>query len=106
VPQFQVRITQTAYSDLVAGSPTVSYFPRMDDVTQYTTGTDGANGDNGPGDVYIQSAVDDDGDAVPFTGQLAVLADNDVIVTGSIKRASSSDAMLIDALGDVRIYHP
>jgi len=96
VPQFQVTITQKTYSNLTGGAPAVSYFPSMSDVTQYGTGTNGANGNNGPGDVYIEGSN---------TAPLSVLADDDAIVTGNLT-TSGSGATLLDTLGDIRIYNP
>jgi Tfp pilus assembly protein PilX len=94
--QFQVTLTQTAYTLSTPASAGVSYFPSMNDVTQYAIGT---NTGNGPGDVYVQ------GDNSGSTNGLSILADNDAILTGNITTSDSS-SMDIDALGNVRMYHP
>ena len=97
VPQFQLKVGQTQYSNLTSGVPATSYFPNMKDVTQYQTGSTGANGTDGPGDVYIEGAN---------SGRLSVLADGNAVITGNITSANVNAAMDIDALGSVRAFHP
>jgi hypothetical protein len=97
--QFQVRISQTAYSNLTAGIPSTSYFPSTKDVTQYPTGTGGANGSYGPGDAYLEGT---------YTSKLAVLSDHSAVVTGPLLANSSTGGYgaIIDTLGGVRVFNP
>ncbi len=95
-PQFSFTVTLTTWPVTCPGA--VSYFPNVYDVTQYRTGSGGANGSDGPGDVYVEGTN---------KGPLALLADGDEWVTGPITTASgSTNATVLDALGSVQVYHP
>lgn len=97
-PQFQLTVAQRTYSNFKQGTTAAAYFPSMQDVTQYRTGTAGANGPNGPGDVYLDGIN---------SAPLSVLADGDAVLTGDLQdKPGSSAATLIDVLGNVRLYHP
>jgi hypothetical protein len=97
-PQFQVTITQKTYSNFQQGNAAIANFPSMKDVTQYGTGTGGATGTtSGPGDLYVEGAP---------TSSLALVAANDVVVTGSLNPSSPSNGIEIAARDNVRVYHP
>ncbi|MBN9618871.1 MAG: hypothetical protein J0H43_03965, partial [Actinobacteria bacterium] len=91
-PQFTVTVTQNTYS--YSAGQALSYFPSMNDVTQYRVGT---NSSNGPGDAYVEGS---------YSGNVALLSDDGVVVTGATTRASASSNLLIDTLGDVNVYNP
>jgi predicted outer membrane repeat protein len=98
-PQFSLTSTQATWAITTAASG-ASYFPSNSDVTQYSRGTSGANGTNGPGDLYVQGTN---------SGKLSLIAQNDVVITGDITDASSDtthDAVDIVAEQNVRNYHP
>jgi hypothetical protein len=106
VPQFQVTITQTTYSNFVQGATAVSSFPSMSDVTQYQMGTINPNGQgqtstfgqSGPGDLYIQGTA---------TNTMAIVASDDVIVTNALAPTDPTTAALeVVSRNDVRVYHP
>ena len=96
-PQFTVTITNQTASLSSAGSVGKSYFPSMQDVTQYAVGPGGAAGTTGPGDLYVEGTA---------TSTLSLVAQNDVVVTGSVQPSSGSAAVQMVALDDVRVYHP
>jgi hypothetical protein len=91
---FTVRKTTTGAVN-VAGT---SSFPSMADVTQYQMGENGTFDDSGPGDLYVEGTA---------PNSLALIAQNDVVVTGSLSPTDTvNQALLAIALGDFRIYHP
>jgi len=97
-PVFTVTVTNQTASLSSAGSIGKSYFPSMQDVTQYAVGPGGASGTTGPGDLYVEGTT---------TSTLSLVAQNDVIITGSIKPSSSTTAAVqLVARDDVRVYHP
>jgi hypothetical protein len=96
-PQFRTTITNRTASILTAGSIGASYFPSMSDVTQYALGNSGANGTSGPGDLYIEGTAGH---------TMAVVAANDVIVTGNVAPAQLTQALQVIGRDNVRVYHP
>jgi hypothetical protein len=99
-PAFTVTISPVTYQSFVSATAAASYFPNKLDVTQYNTGTGGANGSTGPGDLYVDGVND---------GRLSLLSDNDLIVTGDITDASSDptvNAVDLVAGNNVRNYNP
>lgn len=106
VPQFQVTITQTTYSNFAQGASAVSSFPSMSDVTQYQMGTINPNGQgqtstfgqSGPGDLYIEGTA---------TNTMAIVASDDVVVTNALGPTDPTTAALeVISRNDVRVYHP
>jgi len=107
-PTFQVTITQTHYTANTSGVSGATYFPNMNDITQYKTAD--ASG-NGPGDAYIEGTT---------SGVQSVVADDDVVVTGPLKTtgtpttnqfgepswATGNGAFSLVAGNNVRAYHP
>jgi hypothetical protein len=96
-PQFQFTLTKKTYSNFTAGTSATAYFPSMQDVTQYAIGPGGATATTGPGDLYVEGTA---------TSTLSLVAQNDVVVTGSIQPSSSNNAVQLVSLDDVRVYHP
>ena len=96
-PQFQFTIVTKTYSNFAQGTSATAYFPSMQDVTQYATGAGGANGTTGPGDLYVEGTA---------TSTVSFVAQDDVVITGSLQPASSNAAVQVVANDDVRIYHP
>jgi hypothetical protein len=117
---FTVKKTTTTTTTVAARSS----FPAMNDITQYQMGFDGnGNGSNNtfganlPGDLYIEGTV---------RHNIALVADDDVIITGSVgpnganlatsdatkpnpeKTSDSDPASAIELVGrnNVRVYHP
>lgn len=93
-PQFQFTITKKTYSNFSQGRTAAAYFPFMADVTQYATGASAATG---PGDLYVEGT--------PNTS-VALVAANDVIVTGSLTPGGSGTGIEVAAQDNVRVYHP
>ncbi len=98
VPQFQVKITQYAYSNFAQGTTAVSRFPSMSDVTQYEIGTSGVYGASGPGDLYTEGTTNH---------TVALVAQNDVIITNNLTAANIT-AATVEVVGqnNVHVYHP
>ena len=97
---FTVAVSQTQYTNFVGATSAASYFPNVQDVTSYNTGTAGANGTNGPGDLYVEGVN---------SGRLSLLSDNDLIVTDDITDKSSDptvNAVDLVAGNNVRNYNP
>jgi hypothetical protein len=88
-------------SNVVTGTtvtPATSTFPDMADVTQYSMGSNGTFGDNGPGDLYVDGTS---------ANSIALIAQNDVVVTNSLAAANTAtQAVEVVSYDDVRIYHP
>jgi hypothetical protein len=98
-PQFSVTVTQSKWA-ITTPAGGASYFPDVNDVTQYNAGSGGATATNAPGDLYVEG---------PNQGKLSLIAANDVVVTGDITNTSataSNDAVDIVAGQNVRNYHP
>ncbi|HVU93565.1 MAG TPA: hypothetical protein VHC23_15125, partial [Jatrophihabitans sp.] len=93
-PQFQFTVVRKTYSDFTQGASATAYFPSMKDVTQYAVGTGPASG---PGDLYVEGTA---------TTTLALVAQNDVVVTGSLRPDSPAEAVELVAQGNARLYHP
>lgn len=96
-PQFTVTMTQSTWAITQAGSAGQSYFPSMQDVTQYGMGAGGTFGTTGPGNLFVEGTSG---------ASLAMVADNDVVVTGNLAPGSSTDALEIVGRNNVRVYHP
>ena len=99
-PSFTVAISQTQYTSFVGATAAASYFPNLQDVTQYNAGTTGANGTDGPGDLYVEGSN---------SGRLSLLSDNDLIITDDVTDVSSDptvNAVDLVAGGNVRNYNP
>jgi hypothetical protein len=97
--QFTFTATQSNWAITTQPSG-ASYFPNTNDVTQYNRGTGGATGADGPGDLYIEGTN---------KGQLSLIAQNDIVVTGDVRDTSTDptqDALDIVAGQNVRNYHP
>jgi hypothetical protein len=124
ISQFTATFTVKKTTTTTTTTAARSSFPAMSDITQYQMGFDnggqGGNdtfGANGPGDLYVEGKVQH---------SMALVADDDVIVTGSTgtsgarlttsnanqpnaESASDSDptsALEIVGRNNVRIYHP
>ncbi len=98
VPQFKVTFTVAATATATTVTPATSTFPSMDDVTQYAMGTAGTFGTNGPGDLYLEGTA---------TKTMAIVAQNDLIVSGTTTAADrSTQALMMIGQNNVRIYHP
>jgi hypothetical protein len=88
IPQFKVTTTNNTVVTTTMTTPAVSSFPSMSDVTQYQIGFDNTGngntdtfGENGPGDLYLQGEA---------PHGMALLADNDLVLTGSTGGAGSN----------------
>jgi hypothetical protein len=98
VAQFKVTATSNSVSTSTTVTPASSYFPDMADVTQYAIGKNGAYDTSGPGDLYV------DGTA---SSSVALIAGNDIVVTGALAPAdTTNNAVEIVSYDDVRVYHP
>jgi hypothetical protein len=123
VSQFQLTATVKKSTTTRTTTQAVSSFPSMSDVTQYQMGFDntGAKGNdtfgpNGPGDLYVEGEVGH---------TMAIVGDDDVVVTGSIGTtgtnpahpsatgpngdsapSTSTSALQIVGRNNVRILHP
>ena len=124
IGQFTVTFTVKKTTTTTTTTAARSSFPAMNDVTQYQMGFDGNQngpnntfGANGPGDLYIEGKVQHD---------MGFVADDDVIITGSLgpssanlatsdssqpnpEKASDSDpTSAIELVGrnNVHVYHP
>ena len=124
VSQFTVTFTVKKTTTTTTTVAARSSFPAMNDITQYQMGFDNTGngntntfGANGPGDLYVEGKVGH---------SMALVADDDVIVTGSLgpsdanlstsnanqpnpEKATDSDpasALEIVGRNDVRVYHP
>ena len=108
VAQFSFTITHTDWN--VTQQPSgASYFPKPADVTDYNSGAattasttpSGSNGALQPGDLYVEGENN---------GQLSLVAQNDVVVTGDVTdyNTTGSDTQAVDLVAgnDVRNYHP
>jgi Tfp pilus assembly protein PilX len=111
-PAFTFVDTQSDWN-LTSTAKSVSYFPDTKDVTEYNTGatsTGAAAGSTGvkqPGDLYVEGNN---------SGQLSLIADNDVELTDDITNPAdpnyddiynpNSHAVDIVAGGNVHNYHP
>jgi len=96
-PQFTVTVTNQTASLTSAGSVGKSYFPSMQDVTQYAVGPGGANGTTGPGDLYVEGTA---------ASTISLVAQDDVVVTGSVQPSTNNAAVQLVALDNARVYHP
>jgi len=98
IAQFKATFTVRKTTTDTANTVGVSSFPSMADVTQYEIGTNGANGTDGPGDLYVEGTS---------ATSLALIAQNDVVVTNSLAPAdTTTQALEIVGFNDVRVYHP
>ncbi len=98
VPQFAVTFTVKSTTTTSTTTPATSTFPSMSDVTQYQMGNSGTFGASAPGDIYVEGTADH---------TMALVAADDLVVTGSIKPTDQTTAA-IEMVGrqDVRVYHP
>ena len=98
VAQFKVTVTSKSVSTATTVTPSSSYFPDMADVTQYGIGKNGAFDTSGPGDLYVEGTA---------SSSMALIAGNDVIVTGALAPAdTTNNALEVVSYDDVRVYHP
>ena len=98
IPQFKVTVTAKTTTTVTTTTQATSTFPSMSDVTQYQMGNSGTFGASGPGDLYVEGNAGH---------TLALVAQNDVIVTNNLATTdSSSYAVEVVAQNDVRVYHP
>ena len=116
VAQFAVTFSVQKTTTTTTTTAASSTFPSMSDVTQYQLGTSGTFGTSGPGDLYVEGSAGH---------TMAVLADDDVIVTGPTGPSGTNPsspsttgpnpdtttvaptaALEIVARNNVRVYHP
>jgi hypothetical protein len=98
VPQFKVTVTSKNATTSTTVTPAVSSFPNMRDVTQYAIGGTGTYGTSGPGDLYVEGTS---------SGSLALLAQNDAIITSNLTAANTAtSALQVVSYDDIRVYHP
>jgi hypothetical protein len=98
VPQFKVTATSTSVGTSTTVTSALSSFPDMADITQYSMGDSGTFGAAGPGDLYVEGTA---------PSSLALIAQNDVLVTGALAPVDTTNqALEVVAYNDVRIYHP
>lgn len=98
VPQFSVVFTVKKTTTTSVTNQARSSFPAMNDVTQYQVGTGGTFGASGPGDMYVEGHT---------TNTMALVAQDDVVVTGSIGATDpNSNTLELVGRNDVRVYHP
>jgi hypothetical protein len=101
--QFQVKVTQTTYSNFQQGTTAVTSFPSMADVTQYQMGNSGTFGASGPGDMYVEGTA---------SHSMALVAADDLEITGSISGTvdsttnRSTSALEMVGQNNVHVYHP
>jgi hypothetical protein len=117
VAQLQMTFTAKKTTTTTTTTAATSTFPSMSDVTQYEMGTSGNTfGQSGPGDLYVEGSLGH---------TMALVADNDVIVTGSTgptgtnpanpsptapnpdtSPSSATAALLLVGRNNVQVYHP
>jgi hypothetical protein len=98
VAQFKFVVNATNVVTKTTVTPATSTFPDMADVTQYSMGTNGTFGNSGPGDLYVDGTS---------ANSIALIAQNDVVVTNSLRAANTAtQAVEVVSYDDVRIYHP
>ena len=110
IAQFQVTASVQQPSTTVTTTPSTMSFPNANDRTQYPT-WDAAKTD-APGDAYIEGSG--------ISGQLSVIAENDIVVTGKLTAAQTTitngstgeltwaegGAAALVADQNVRVYRP
>jgi hypothetical protein len=98
IPQLSVVFTANKTTTTSVTTQARSSFPAMNDVTQYQIGNNGTFGGSGPGDMYVEGHT---------TNTMALVAQDDLIVTGAIG-ATDPDTNTLELVGrdDVRVYHP
>jgi hypothetical protein len=98
IPQLKFTETYGKATPTTTVTPAVSSFPDMADVTQYQMGDGGTFGSDGPGDLYVEGRS---------TQTLTLLADDDLVVTGSIRPTDATQGV-VELVGrnNVRIFHP
>jgi hypothetical protein len=92
----QFKVTETVNTTTVTTTTTdaTSKFPITGDVTPYGAGMTTA----GPGDLYVEGTS---------ATTLALVAQNDVVITNTLKPADvTNNALEVVARNDVRVYHP
>ncbi len=95
IPQFSVTFTVKTSTTTTTTTAARSYFPSMSDITQYANATDASNA---PGDLYVEGTA---------PRSLALVAANDVIITGSLRPGdSTSSGIEVVGQDNVRLYHP
>lgn len=98
VPQFKLTATDQTTTTTTVNTASSSTFPSMADVTQYNLGKNGTFDTSGPGDLYVEGTS---------TRSIALIGQNDVIVTGNLTTSDPNNmALETIALNDTRIYHP
>ena len=116
VAQFSLTFTTKKTTTTTTTTAASSTFPSMSDVTQYQLGNSGTFGASGPGDLYVEGSAGH---------TMAVLANDDVIITGPLgpsgtnpsspsttaanpdtSTAAPTAALEIVARNNVRVYHP
>jgi hypothetical protein len=98
IAQFKSTFTVNKTTTGTVNTAGVSSFPSMADVTQYEIGTNGANGTDGPGDLFVEGTS---------ANSLALIAQNDVIVTNNLTAADTTNQTLeLIADNEFRIHHP
>lgn len=98
ISQFRVTVKVVTTATTTTVTPSVSAFPSTNDVTQYAMGTSGTFGASGPGDLYVEGTA---------ANTMALVGQNDVIVTASLTAASpTTQAVEVVAQNNARVYHP
>jgi hypothetical protein len=116
IAQFKVTFTVKKTTTTTTTTAATSTFPSMSDVTQYQLGNNGTFGASGPGDLYVEGSAGH---------TMAVLADDDVVITGPIGPSGTNPAnpsstnpnpdtsttpptaaLEIVGRANVRVYHP
>lgn len=118
IKQFKVTATVDTPATSVHTTPTVVAFPNSQDATQYATWDAGKT--NAPGDLYVESGKDANGNPINISSKLSLVADHDVILSGPLTTShtsgtdsvtgestwTSGGAVSVAAGNNVRIYHP
>jgi hypothetical protein len=94
VPQFQVTDTVNTSAVTTSSTPATSQFPIAGDVTPYAMASSSTSA---PGDLYVEGTA---------TASMALIAQNDVVITSGLGTASSSNGLEIIGQNNVRVYHP
>jgi len=93
-PQFQMTETVKKTTATTSTTAATSQFPIATDITPYAMAT-GAT--SAPGDLYLEGTA---------TASMALVAQNDVVVTNSLVPSSASSGLEVIAQNNVRAYHP
>jgi hypothetical protein len=94
IPQFQMIETVKAATATTSTTLASSQFPIATDVTPYAMP---ASATSGPGDLYVEGTA---------TASMALIAQNDVVVTNSLAASGATNGLEIIAQNNVRAYHP